>query len=188
MISTFTAFIDATVFYGARLRSLVLFVAQSKIFRARWSNEVHDEWGRNLVQNRPDLKESDLDRTRQLMNRAVPDCLVEGYQPLIGGPQLPNENDRHILAAAIQTRANVIVTFNQGDFPQQAISRFRLHTKRPDDFLVDAYNLSPEDFVEAVQSDFKAKSGKRIYQTQVIDEADFQEIKRCALYGLGFRI
>lgn len=51
MISTFTAFIDANVFYGARLRSLVLFVAQSKIFRARWSNEVHDEWVRNLVKN-----------------------------------------------------------------------------------------------------------------------------------------
>lgn len=64
MISTFTAFIDANVFYGARLRSLVLFVAQSKIFRARWSNKVHDEWVRNLVKNRPDLKESDLDRTR----------------------------------------------------------------------------------------------------------------------------
>lgn len=154
MISTFTAFIDANVFYGARLRSLVLFVAQSKIFRARWSNEVHDEWVRNLVKNRPDLKESDLDRTRELMNRAVPDCLVAGYEPLIAALQLPDENDRHVLAAAIQTRANVIVTFNQRDFPEEAISRFRLHTKHPDDFLVDAYNISPGEFVEAVQDDF----------------------------------
>lgn len=92
---------------------------------------------RNLLKNRPDLKESDLDRTRQLMNRAVPDCLVEDYEPLIAGLQLPDENDRHVLAA-IQTRANVIVTFNQIDFPQDATSRFRLRTKHPDDFLVDA--------------------------------------------------
>jgi|UPI00056D7F97 predicted nucleic acid-binding protein len=154
MISTFTAFIDANVFYGARLRSLVLFVAQKKIFRARWSNDVHDEWVRNLIRNRPDLKPSDLDRTRQLMNAAVPDCLVEGYEQLIAGLTLPDEDDRHILAAAIVTRANVIVTFNEKDFPNDIVSKFRLHTKHPDDFLVDAYNLSPEDFVEAVRSDF----------------------------------
>ncbi|MBW9056002.1 PIN domain-containing protein [Rhizobium mesosinicum] len=154
MISTFTAFIDANVFYGARLRSLVLFVAQSKIFRARWSNEVHDEWVRNLIKNRPDLKESDLDRTRQLMNAAVPDCLVEGYEPLIAGLKLPDENDRHVLAAAILTRANVIVTFNEKDFPEEVVSKFRLHTKHPDDFLVEAYSLSPADFAEAVRNDF----------------------------------
>jgi hypothetical protein len=45
MISTFTAFIDANVFYGARLRSLVLFVAQTKLYRAKWSERVNDdEW------------------------------------------------------------------------------------------------------------------------------------------------
>jgi hypothetical protein len=60
MISTFTAFIDANIFYGARLRSLVLFVAQTKLFRARWTERVHDEWVRNLILNRPDLKPEDL--------------------------------------------------------------------------------------------------------------------------------
>jgi predicted nucleic acid-binding protein len=154
MISTFTAFIDANVFYGARLRSLVLFVAQSKIFRARWSNDIHDEWVRNLLKNRPDLKAEDLDRTRQLMNAAVPDCLVEGYEPLIPGLALPDENDRHVLAAAIMTRANVIVTFNEKDFPKEVIEPFRLHTKHPDDFLVEAYGLLPADFAEAVRNDF----------------------------------
>ena len=55
MISTFTAFFDANVFYGARLRSLVLTLAQTKMFRARWSEHVHDEWMRTLLRNRPQL-------------------------------------------------------------------------------------------------------------------------------------
>lgn len=154
MISTFTAFIDANVFYGARLRSLVLFVAQTKLFRARWSEQVHDEWVRNLIKNRPELKPEDLLRTRALMNKAVPDCVVEGYESLINGVELPDLDDRHIVAAAIMTRANVIVTFNQRDFPDEALEKFRLHTKHPDDFLMDAFNLDAFMFIEAVRRDF----------------------------------
>ncbi|WP_354435891.1 PIN domain-containing protein [Martelella mangrovi] len=155
MISTFTAFIDANVFYGARLRSLVLYIAQTKVFRARWSDDIHDEWIGNLLKNRNDLKPEDLDRTRALMNAAVPDCLVEGYEGLIPALALPDENDRHVLAAAIVTRANVIVTFNEKDFPEDAIAAYRLHTKHPDDFLVDLFELAPEEFVEAVHRDFQ---------------------------------
>ena len=75
-MSTFTAFFDANVFCGARLRSLVLFLAETKLFRARWSNLVHDEWVRNLPQKRPDLQPADLARTRQLMDASVLDALV----------------------------------------------------------------------------------------------------------------
>lgn len=60
MTATFAAFFDANVFYGARLRSLILFLAQTKLFRARWSEAVHDEWTRNLLANRPDLRVEDI--------------------------------------------------------------------------------------------------------------------------------
>lgn len=154
MISTFTAFFDANVFYGARLRSLVLYIAQTKLFRARWSDMVHDEWVRNLVSNRTDLQPESLKRTRELMNAAVPDCLVTGFQPLIGGIDLPDPDDRHVVAAAIMTRANVVVTFNQKDFPEEIMETFRLHTKHPDDFLMDVFSLGPNDVSEAVINDF----------------------------------
>jgi hypothetical protein len=83
MISTFTAVIDANVFYGARLRSLILSLAQTGLFRARWSNDIHEEWISNLLGNRPDLKRNDLEKTRQLMDGAVLDCLVFDYEELI---------------------------------------------------------------------------------------------------------
>jgi len=85
MISTFTAFFDANVFYGARLRSLILHLAQTKIFRARWSEHIHDEWIRNLLANRPDLTAASLERTRHLMDEAVLDqegIWVDGVQPI----------------------------------------------------------------------------------------------------------
>lgn len=154
MISTFTAFFDANVFYGARLRSLVLFLAQTKLFRARWSEAVHDEWVANLLRNRPDLDAASLQRTRNAMNDAVPDCVVEGYESLMTGLSLPDPDDRHVLAAAIMTRASVIVTFNLDDFPAAVLSPCRLHAKHPDDFLCETFNLAPELFLQAVQGDF----------------------------------
>ncbi|MBX6741377.1 MAG: PIN domain-containing protein [Acetobacteraceae bacterium] len=109
-MSTFTAFFDANVFYGARLRSLILHLAQTKLFRARWSDAVHEEWVRNLLKNRPDLKAEDLAKTRQMMDAAVLDALVTGYEPLIAAMNLPDPEDRHVLAAAVVCRASCIVS------------------------------------------------------------------------------
>jgi hypothetical protein len=82
----------------------------SGLVRARWTDAIHDEWIRKVLQNRPDLTAQQLARTRELMNRAVPDCLVSGYEKLIDKLELPDPDDRHVLAAAIHARANVIVT------------------------------------------------------------------------------
>jgi predicted nucleic acid-binding protein len=118
VISTFTAFFDANVFYGARLRSLVLFLAQTKTFRAKWSNAIHDEWIENLLKNRPGLTKEKLQKTRSLMDHSVLDALVTGYEALIDGIELPDPGDRHVLAAAIVSKASCIVTFNLKDFPE----------------------------------------------------------------------
>ena len=82
----------------------------SDLFRARWTNEIHEEWIRNLLENRPDLLCEQLERTRNLMNAHVEDCLVTGYEELIPAPTLPDPKDLHILAAAIRSESNAIVT------------------------------------------------------------------------------
>ncbi|MHC1478651.1 hypothetical protein ACYJW8_00235 [Frateuria aurantia] len=81
--STFTAVFDACVLYPANVRDLLVRLACTGSFRARWSDDIHDEWIRNLLENRPDLTRERLERTRQLMNDAVEDCLVTDYIPLI---------------------------------------------------------------------------------------------------------
>ncbi len=153
MISTFTAFFDANVFYGARLRSLILFLAQTKLFRARWSNSVHDEWIRNLLEKRPSLQRADLMRTRQLMDAAVLDALVTGYEPLINAMDLPDPDDRHVLAAAVVCKESCIVTFNISDFPEESLAPYGLHAVHPDDFLRDVESVDPAAFADAVWED-----------------------------------
>lgn len=153
MISTFTAFFDANVFYGSALRSLILWLAQTKLFRARWSAEIHDEWIRNLLCNRPDLTREAIVGISRQMDRAVKDVLVTGYEALIPSLNLPDANDRHVVAAAITCRASCIVTFDLKHFPPATLEPFGLHAVHPDKFLLDVESLEPAAFAGAVKDD-----------------------------------
>jgi len=142
-MANFTALYDACVLYPAPLRDFLLRLAMTELFRARWTDDIHDEWIRNVLKNRNDLAAEQLDRTRQLMNRAVPDCLVTGYETLIDGLELPDQDDRHVLAAAIRAHAGVIVTFNLGDFPAAALEKYGVEAQHPDEFIGHLLDLNP---------------------------------------------
>lgn len=117
-----TALFDACVLYSASLRDLLLCLAKTDMFRARWTEAINDEWVRNLKAHRPELADK-IDRTRIAVNKSVPDCLVVGYEGLIPALASINHKDRHVVAAAICGRADVIVTFNLSDFPKDHLVR-----------------------------------------------------------------
>jgi len=125
--------------------------AATDLFRARWTDTIHSEWTRNLLANRPDLSEVQLQRTVELMNRAVPDCLVRNYERLIPSLELPDPNDRHVLAAAIHCEADVIVTTNLKDFPQHILGRYEIEAQHPDIFFSHIFDLNPVAFSKAVR-------------------------------------
>ena len=104
------------------------------LVQARWTDEIHDEWIRNLSKNEG-IPVEQLLRTRRLMDDAVLDCLVTGYQPRIPNLTLPDPNDRHVLAAAIECAADVIVTKNLDDFPQAYLNQFGVEATHPDEFV-----------------------------------------------------
>jgi predicted nucleic acid-binding protein len=112
----FTVVYDANVLYPNTLRDLLVRISQAGLVQAKWTNEILDEMLRALSRNRPDIPPDKLDRLRQLMNEAVRDCLVSGYEPLIEGLKLPDPADRHVLAAAIKAGAQVSVTSNLKHF------------------------------------------------------------------------
>lgn len=149
--SPFTAVYDACVLYPAPLRDFLMWLALSGRFRARWSLEIHNEWKRNLLKNRPDLTTEQLDRTSDLMDQAVPDACVYGYEKLIEGLTLPDIDDRHVLAAAIRCNASVIVTFNQKDFPDETLGPFGIEAQHPDEFVDNLFDLDPAAVVAAAQ-------------------------------------
>lgn len=141
--SPFTAVYDACVLYPAPLRDFLMWLALSGCFRARWSVDIHDEWKRNLLRNRADLTAAQRDRTANLMDRAIPDALVTGYEALIDGLTLPDANDRHVLAAATRCNASVIVTFNQKEFPEEGLSIYGVEAQHPDVFVDNLFDLEP---------------------------------------------
>ncbi|MBV6823651.1 PIN domain-containing protein [Pseudomonas sp. PD9R] len=147
--SSFTAVYDACVLYPAPLRDFLMWLALSGCFRARWTLEIHNEWKRNLLKNRPDLTAVQLDRTSDLMDQAIPDACVTGYEGLIQGLKLPDLDDRHVLAAAIRCNASVIVTFNQKDFPDAALNPFGIEVQHPDEFVENLFGLDQAAVIAA---------------------------------------
>ncbi len=149
--SPFTAVYDACVLYPAPLRDFLMWLGLSGRFRARWSVQIHDEWKRNLLKNRPDLTAGQLDRTSALMDSAIPGALVTGHEVLVEGLTLPDPDDRHVLAAAIRCHASVIVTFNDRDFPVEALEPFGLEAQHPDLFVENLFDLDQAAVVAAAQ-------------------------------------
>lgn len=150
-MSRLTVLYDSCVLYPAPLRDLLVRLARTDLFRARWTDAIHDEWLGNLLQARPDLSAAQLERTRQLMNAAVRDCLVTGYEARIANLTLPDPNDRHVLAAAIEAQAQIIVTFNLRDFPANQLEPFGIVAQHPDDFLLRVIALNPLTVRETVE-------------------------------------
>ena len=103
----FTAVFDANVLYPAAQRDILIRLAQAGLFRGRWTDRILDEMERAIVRRQPELADK-LIRTRHLMCEAVHDCLVVGYEHLIDVFELPDADDRHVLAAAIRCGAQVI--------------------------------------------------------------------------------
>jgi len=146
----FVVVLDACVLYPAPLRDLLLRLATTGLFAAKWTDEIHDEWVRNLVRSRPEIEEQ-ITRTRVLMDKAVPDCLVTNYEPLIDGLELPDQDDRHVLAAAIRSSAQIIVTFNLKDFPEDVLATFGIEPMHPDVFIEHQLDLHRPLVISAVK-------------------------------------
>jgi predicted nucleic acid-binding protein len=151
-VAQLIAIYDACVLYPAPLRDFLMQLALTDLFRAKWTHRIHDEWIRNLLANRPDLKKAQLEKTRQLMNSATRDGLVEGYDALIDSVKLPDEDDRHVLAAAIHTHANLIVTFNLKDFPAKVLHSHKIEAIHPDDFVMRLIKMDSVSVCEAARA------------------------------------
>ena len=87
-----TALLDANVLYQAGVRDILLRLADRGLFTPLWTAQVHDEWIRNLISDRPDLTAAKLQRTRSKMDEYFPEALVTGYESQLWGPVEPAYN------------------------------------------------------------------------------------------------
>ena len=142
---------DACVLYPAPLRDLLMHLAITDMYHAHWSEDIHAEWIRTAMRLRPDLPPENFHRVRQLMDENVRDCLVTGYQKLIRTLTLPDPDDRHVLAAAIRCHAQVIVTFNERDFPKKEIDVYGIEAQHPDAFVSNLFVIDRATTLQAVK-------------------------------------
>ncbi len=146
-MSNFTVLFDANVLYPAPLRDFLLRLAVTDLFRAKWTDDIHEEWISNVLKNAEkkgnlNITREKLERTKALMNEYAQDALVTDYKELIETLKLPDPDDRHVLAAAIKGRCDLIVTFNLKDFPENILAKYGLQACHPDDFITDLIDLS----------------------------------------------
>ena len=152
-MSNFTVVFDACVLVPMHLRNLLMWMASSELFRAKWSADIHDEWIRNVVKIRKNKGatakelselETRIEETRKDMDLAVRDALVTGYEEIAKTLTKTSKEDRHVVAAAIVGGAELIVTYKLKDFSKSELSKYNLEAIHPDDFLWDQADLDPE--------------------------------------------
>ncbi|BDI30342.1 PIN domain-containing protein [Capsulimonas corticalis] len=177
------AVLDACVLYPPSLRDLLMWLAAVRIYAPRWTEEIHAEWIRNVLANKSELSPSQLERTRILMNKVSPNCVVSGYETHISGLNLPDIDDRHILAAAIEAKAPLIVTYNLSDFPNAILQTYGVQAAHPDDFLSALFDEQPALFLHGLQIH---RASLRNPPKNVADY--IQTLKATSLKGLAIRV
>jgi hypothetical protein len=138
------AVFDACILYPFHLRNIIVQAAVDRLVEARWTDAIHDEWIRSLTTGPPTVPIERLQRTRRLMDEALPTAMVSGYEDHVAAVNLPDPSDRHVVAAGIGAGASIILTWNVRHFPAKELRKFSLRKETPDAFLSGLYDEVPD--------------------------------------------
>lgn len=166
---------------GTLSRNFLLTLADAEFFRLRWSAEILDETeravesimtGRGIADARARAA-----RSRANMERAFPEALVEDYAAQMTlGTALPDPADAHVLAAAVRTQAQTIITENLKDFPARVLLPLNLEARTADEFIADTIALDEGRAIQAIR-----KMRERL---KLPEKTPDQLLRDCEAYGL----
>ena len=164
----FTAILDANVLFPAPLRDYLLSLAELNLYKPKWTEEIQEEWIKSLLVKRKDISRNSLESTKNAMNLAFPDSNITNYKSLIKSLSLPDKKDRHVLAAAIKSKADVIVTFNIKDFPVDYLKSYDIEVQHPDDFVFHNIHLNQSEAYQALKNQIMRLKNPPISITEVL--------------------
>lgn len=169
---------DACVLYPFQLRNLLVQCAADRLVDARWSDEIHEEWMRNLLAKEPRLTRARLEATRDLMDRVLPKARVTDYAARIPAITLPDPGDRHVVAAAEKAGASIIVTWNVRDFPAAELRKHGLRKLTPDGFLTELHDSKPGAVAASVENARRNLNLSQVSRPAYLDTLRRQGLKR----------
>ena len=173
------AVLDACVLYPTVLREILQGAAAAGLYQPVFSDRILREWvlaTAKLGPAAPAIAEGEAASLRAVFPRA----LVRDHPEIEARLVLPDPNDVHVLATAIASGADAIVTFNAQDFPGHILAAEGITRRDPDGFLWELQSRHPEamaGIVEAVRARAEAISGQPVALKGLM--------KRAKLYRLG---
>ena len=175
LIDELVVVLDTCVLAPMPLADLLLRGAEAPaLYRVAWSSAILDELRRTL--GKFGLSEMQIGRRLRAMESAFPEANIahpEGFLDKV--PELPDPDDRHVLAAAIASEANVIVTLNLRHFPAERTGPIGVTVLSPDEFLLRLFHLTPDVLLEKLDAQANAIG---------LPRADITERLRDAVPGL----
>jgi predicted nucleic acid-binding protein len=176
----FIALLDTNVIYPIISRDLLFWFAHHDLYTPKWSDNIFDEWIEVMM--RKGISEEEAKKRVKKANLAFPDASVKNFEPLIENLDLPDKKDRHVLAAAIKTNANIIVTNNLKDFPESYLDNFGLKAKSLDDFFTDIIDLNQDKAIEAFKEMVVYKKNPPLDAYDVLNKLRSINLKDTANY------
>ncbi|MBZ0088233.1 MAG: PIN domain-containing protein [Thermomonas sp.] len=155
---SFAAVYDASVLYPFEIRDILMISAATREHAVYWSEQILDEWATNAIEDKV-ATAAQIQRLRDIMNQLHPNASIahDSYEHLIGS-MTNDKKDRHVLAVAIASRSDVVVTNNVRDFPENSVSPYNIEVQTPDEFIRTQATLNPFRFKQS----FLSRANERI--------------------------
>ncbi|MEY3920523.1 MAG: hypothetical protein RL634_284 [Bacteroidota bacterium] len=167
--------LDACVLYPAPLRDFLLNLAEQQLIKPYWTDEINEEWVRNLLIKRKDLTRDQLTTTVAYMNAAFPDANIVEYNadlPIT----ISDKYDEHVVAAAIKARAHFILTLNLKDFPENEMKKLGIRAEHPDQFISTLIEIDSKSVITAFNNQVENLRYPKMRPEEVL-----QKLEKCNL-------
>ena len=167
-MAIYAAVLDACVMVPVSLCDTLLRLAEARMFRPVWSERILAETHTAIVAVHPELREDLVDRRSRYMTDSFPGACIDGFERIEEALMLPDPGDRHVLAAAIRSRADAIVTSNMKDFPEDVLRQYDLEAIHPDRFLLSQLDMTHQTVLDALDGQAAAAKNPRLDREDVL--------------------
>lgn len=170
LLGRYSAVLDACVLHPVHVRSALLWLAADRMYRPLWSETILGECQASIKKKYPDLPEEKVIKNIDLVRNSFPEAIVEYPESLCESLDLPDDDDKHVLAAAICGKSDAIVTANIKHFPKDKLAPFNIEIIHPDTFVVNVFDLERKMAIEALKKHRASLSKSKMTQEEYIEK------------------